>query len=329
MDYYRELLDTVKTTPGVEAVAVTTSIPTTGAFMNVPISVAGQARPANTDGQRALASLISADYFRTVGITLKQGRTFTEDDREGSPLVTIINETMARTYFTNTNPIGQRIYTEDAPDKQMEIVGVTADVRQFGVGEENRPFFYQPYRQRSARGLTLLVRTEVEPSSLIPALRENISRMDKYTAITRVRTLGDVVSDSIAQPRFYTLLLTIFAFIALLLAAVGIYGLTAYAVNQRKHEIGIRLALGAQTNQIMRMIVGQGLNLILIGIVFGLIGSLILTQAMSKMLFEVSASDPIVLIVITITLIVVALLACFFPARRVTRIDPLVGLRHD
>jgi predicted permease len=329
MDYYRQLLETVKTMPGLEAVAVTTSIPTTGAWMNVPTMVAGQAKPTNTDGQRAFASVVSADYFRTVGIALKQGRVFTEDDREGSPLVTIINETMARSYFANKNPIGQRIYIQDTPDKQMEIVGVTADVKQLGVSEENRPFFYQPYRQRSTRGLTLLVRTQAEPSSFIPALRGYISSVDKYTAITQVRTLDEVVSNSIAQPRFYMLLLTIFAWIALLLAAVGIYGLMAYTVNQRKHEIGIRLALGAQTSHILRMIVGQGLSLILIGIMIGLIASLMLTQAMSKMLFEVSANDPLVFVVITFTLNVVALLACFLPARRATQIDPLVGLRHE
>jgi predicted permease len=329
MDYYRQLLETVKTMSGVEAVALTTSIPTTGAWMNVPTFVAGQAKPTNTDGQRAFASVVSADYFRTAGITLKQGRVFTEDDREGSPLVTIINEKMARTYFANTNPIGQRIYLQDSPDKQMEVIGVAADVKQLGVGEENKPFFYQPYRQRSARGLTLLVRTQVEPSSFIPALRGYISSVDKYTAITQVRTLDEVVFNSIAQPRFYMLLLTIFAWIALLLAAVGIYGLMAYTVNQRKHEIGIRLALGAQTNHILRMIVGQGLSLILIGILIGLIASLMVTQAMSKMLFEVSATDPHIFIIITFTLIVVALSACVLPARRATRIDPLIGLRHE
>ncbi len=306
-----------------------TAAPTDGAYMSAPVVIAGQPAPVNADSQRAFVSIVSADYFRTIGNPLKQGRLFTDDDNESATRVAIINETMARAFFANGNPIGQRIALKGDPDKPLEIVGVTADVKQFGLDKENKPGFYQPYRQKDVAFMNLVVRTTADPETMISALRSRILSVDKFTAISRVRTLSDLVSESIAQPRFYTLLLAIFAGIALTLAALGIYGVVAYSVSQRTHEIGIRVALGAEASRILRLVVGRGLILILSGVGIGLGGAFALTRLLTGLLFEVRATDPTVFAVIALLLIAVALAACLVPARKATRVDPLVALRHE
>jgi putative ABC transport system permease protein len=328
-DYYRRMMDSLKSMPGVEAVALATGAPTTGAYMNAPILIAARTEPDSAEAQRAFISVVSPDYFRAIGNPLKQGRLFTDDDNENSPRVAIINETMARTYFSGTNPVGQRIFFKGEPDKQMEIVGVTADVKQFGLDQENKPALYQPNGQNDVSSLKLIVRTSGAPAAIIPALRRRILSEDKFTAVTRAHTLDDLVSESVAQPRFYTLLLAIFAAIALALAAVGVYGLMAYSVSRRAHEIGVRMALGAEAGMILRLVIGRGLTLILAGVSVGLAGAFALTRLMSGLLFDVSATDPAVFAAISLTLIVVALAACVFPARKATRIDPMAALRHD
>ena len=328
-DYYRQMVESLQTMPGVEAAAATTSAPTAGAFMNVPILIAGRPEPVNIETQRAFVTIISPDYFRVIGNPLKEGRLFTDNDNESSPPVAIINETMARSYFAGTDPVGQRFALKGEGDKWLEIVGVTADVKQFGLDIENKPSFYRPYRQEEVTFMTLAVQTSADPVSMIPALRGRILDTDKFTAITRVRTLNELISDSVAQPRFYTLLLAIFAGIALTLAALGIYGVVAYSVSQRTHEIGIRVALGAEASRILRLVVGRGLILVLTGVGTGLAGAFALTRLMTGLLFEVRATDPAVFAVIALLLIAVALAACLVPARKATQVDPLVALRHE
>jgi predicted permease len=327
--YYNQLLDSLRAVPGVEAAAAVTSAPTAGAFMSSPILIAGQSAPVIPDAQRAFVTVVSADYFRAIGNPLQQGRLFTEADNESSPRVAIINETFARTYFAGVNPLGQRIALKGEPKTWMEIVGVTADVKQFALEEENKPNFYQPYQQKDVGFMTLIVRTSVEPSTLISTLRSRIQEADKFTAVTRIRTLNDMLSDTVAQPRFYALLLGLFAGIALTLAALGIYGVTAYSVSQRTHEIGIRMALGAQRQGILRLVMGQGLMLVLTGIGVGLASAVALTRLMTGLLFGVSATDPMVFVLIALLLTTVALIACLVPARRATKVDPLVALRHE
>jgi putative ABC transport system permease protein len=329
MDYYQQILDSLKAMPGVDAVATMTAAPTAGAFMSTPVLIAGQPDPVNADSQRAFVTIVSADYFRAIGNPLKQGRLFTNDDNESATRVAIINETMARAFFANGNPIGQRIALKGEPDKPLEIVGVTADVKQFGVDKENKPGFYQPYRQKEVAFMNLVVRTTADPETMISALRSRILSVDKFTAISRVRTLNDLVSESVAQPRFYTLLLAIFAGIALMLAALGIYGVVAYSVSQRTHEIGIRVALGAEASRILRLVVGRGLILTLSGVGVGLGGAFALTRLLTGLLFEVRPTDPAVFAVIALLLVAVALAACLVPARKATRVDPLVALRHE
>jgi putative ABC transport system permease protein len=329
VDYYQRMLDALKAVPGVSAAAAMTGMPIGGAFMNVSVLVDGRPAPSNVDEQRAFLNIASPDYFRAIGAPLKQGRLFTESDNEAAPRVALINETMARSLFAGANPTGQRISLHGEQDKHYEIVGVVADVKQFNVDMENKPGFYLPFRQYDAARLNLVVRTTVAPDSLLPALRSRILEVDRFTPITRVRALEQMVADSVGERRFYMLLLALFAAIAVTLAAIGIYGVLAYSVTQRTREIGIRMALGAETSRIMRMIVGHGLRLILTGGALGLLAAFYLTRMMESLLFGVSATDPLIFTAILPGLTAVGLAACYPPARKATKIDPLVALRHD
>lgn len=327
--YYQRLLDALKTVPGVSAVAVGTAAPTEGAYMSSAIIVAGRPLPANKDAQQTFVNVVSADYFRALGNPLKQGRLFTDADNEGTPRVAVINETLARAYFSGENPLGQRITLRGDPDEWREIIGVVADINQFGLDKEHKPTFYVPFRQEDAGALKLVVRTMADTAALVPALRARILDTDKLTAITRVRTFDELVSASVAQPRFYTLLLAVFAAIALTLAVIGIYGVMAYAVSRRTHEIGIRLALGAEAGRIQRLIVGQGMMLIGVGVAVGLVVARLLTRVLADLLFGVKPTDPATFALIAFVLVSTALLACWIPARRAARVDPLTALHCE
>jgi putative ABC transport system permease protein len=327
--YYQRLIDELKTVPGVSAVALGTAAPTQGAYMSSAMIVAGRPLPAERDAQQTFVNVVSSDYFRALGNSLKQGRLFTDAENESTPLVAVINETLSRAYFPNENPLGQRIALRGDPDELREIVGIVADINQFGLDKEHKPTFYVPFRQQDAVAMNLVVRTAADPAALLPALRARILAADKFTAITRVRTLEDLVSASVAQPRFYALLLALFAAIALTLAVVGIYGVMAYAVSRRTHEIGIRMALGAEAGRIQRLIVGQGMLLIGMGIAVGLIAARMLTRVLTDLLFGVKPTDPVTFALIAGVLTGAALLACWIPARRAARVDPLVALRCE
>jgi putative ABC transport system permease protein len=215
------------------------------------------------------------------------------------------------------------------PNEWREIVGIVANINQFGLEKEHKPTFYAPFRQEDAVALNLIVRTAADSAALLPALRARILAADKFTAITRVRTLEDLVSASVAQPRFYALLLALFAGIALTLAVIGIYGVMTYAVSHRTHEIGIRMALGAEASRIVRMIVGQGVLLIGVGVLLGLLAARGLTGVLRDLLFGVQPTDPVTFALIASGLALAALLACWIPARRATKVDPLIALRCE
>jgi putative ABC transport system permease protein len=327
--YYQRLLDELKTVPGVNTVALGTAAPTEGAYMSSSIVVAGRPAPAERDAQQTFVNVVSPDYFRALGNPLKQGRLFTDADNESAPSVAVINETLARAYFPGENPIGQRIALRGDPNEWREIVGVVTNINQFGLEKEHKPTFYAPFRQEDAVALNLIVRTAADPAALLPALRARILAADKFTAVTRVRTLEELVSASVAQPRFYALLLTLFAGIALTLAMIGIYGVMAYAVSRRTHEIGVRMALGAEASRIVRMIVGQGILLIGMGVLLGLLAARGLTGVVRDLLFGVQPTDPLTFALIASGLMLAALLACWIPARRAARVDPLSALRNE
>jgi len=236
---------------------------------------------------------------------------------------------MARTYFADEDPIGKSIFLSQGEDSFREIVGIVGDVKQYGLGQPSPLQTYEPYLQMPFSGMTVVVRTQGPPESLSDTVRREVLAIDKEQPVSRVRTLEQIISSSVQQQRFLMLLLGIFAGVAMILAAVGLYGVMSYAVTQRTHEIGIRMALGADNGNVLRLIVGHGMMLALIGIAIGLAGSFAVTRVMSTLLFGVSATDAITFGGISVLLAVVALVSCLAPAYRAIRVDPMVALRHE
>ena len=327
---YQRILEQVGTLPGVESVAASSGPPLASFGLNFAFEIEGRATDPS-DKREAFYSAISPGYFRTLGIPLRAGREFTERDTKDALPVAIINETMARRFLPNTDPVGKRIKIKHYMSEPVshEIVGVARDAKQMTLGDATEIEMYVPHQQHPWLGTALVVRTKVDPTSIIPAVGRAVASVDKDQPVSDAKTMEQLISESVAQPRFYTLLLGIFAGIALLLAAVGIYGVMSYSVAQRTHEIGVRMALGAGRGDVLRLVVGQGMILTLIGIAIGLTAAFALTRLMSGLLFGVSATDPVVFAGIALLLAVVALLACFIPARRATKVDPMVALRYE
>jgi putative ABC transport system permease protein len=324
--FYSELLDRLKGMPGAESVGAISTLPLSGNNSDTNFLIEGQPPPPPNQGPVAWFSAVSPDYFRTIGMRLKKGRLFTDRDTEDSPRVVVISEAMARRYWPNDEPLGKRI---GKPDAWREIVGVVADVKHFGLDADTPPQMYFPFRQAPARAMNLVIRTKGEPLSIASSLRSEIWAGDKNLAIAKIQTMDELVSSSIAQQRFVLTLLGCFAALALVLAAIGIYGVMSYAVTQRTHEIGIRVALGARTGNVIALVLKKGMVLALTGGAIGLAGALGLTRLMTGLLFGVTPTDVFTFTSVPVALIVVALLACYVPARRATKVDPLVALRYE
>jgi putative ABC transport system permease protein len=326
--FYSQLLERVRTLPGVQSAAAVSSLPLAGNDNDAGFLIEG--RPAPQPDQRPVAwvSSVSQDYFRTMGMRLIAGREFTERDNENSPKVVIISQATARRHFQNEDPIGKRI-GNGRPDGWREIVGITADVKHFGLTQDARVSMFFPDRQRPSRQMFIVARTTADPLSMGPALRGAVAAMDKNLAVSNISAMEEVTSQSIGQERFTLLLLGVFSALALSLAVAGIYGMMSYAVAQRTHEIGVRLTLGAQTRDVLKLVVTQGMTLVLAGVGIGLASSLALTGFIKGLLFGVSATDPMTFVAISILLSIIALLACYLPARRATKVDPMVALRSE
>jgi putative ABC transport system permease protein len=271
---------------------------------------------------------VSPDYFGSLGISLIKGRDFSERDKSDAPKAAIINNDLARIYFPNEDPIGKRITFDDA-QSWISIVGVIGDVKQLGLDSSAKPEVYFPYPQMAAPSMSLVVRTASDPLSLAGAVKSQIQMIDKDLPIDEAKTMQQLLAESISGRRFNMLLLTVFAVVALVLAIVGIYGVMSYTVTQRTHEIGIRVAIGAQSRDVFRMVIGQGMMLAMIGVAFGLIGAFGLTRLMTTMLFGVEPTDPATFVSIALLLTAVALVACYIPGRRATKVNPLVALRYE
>jgi len=268
-----------------------------------------------------------------MNIPIVQGRAFTDRDTANAPLVMIVNQALAQRDFPNENPIGKRIGlgNNDAKGQPVwwEIVGVAADVRSLELREPATPEFYLSALQDSFGSMFVVIRSTVEPTGVAGAIRQAAAEVDKSAAVSDIKTMDHIVSDAVTQPRFNLFLLGLFSGIALLLSAAGIYGVTAYSVSQRTHEFGIRMALGAQAGDVLRMIIRQGMLLISIGVTLGLAASFALTRLLRSVLFGVSVTDPLTFVAITFLLTLVALIACYVPARRATKVDPLTALRYE
>lgn len=325
------LLEGTKSLPGVQAVGETSSLPLSGAVPSSSFYIEGRPVASGQQAPHGDYASVTSDYFQTLGIKLVRGRVFTEHDNSDTSGVAIIDESMARKYWSTEDPIGKRITFEGGRQNPVwrEIVGIVGHVKSQSLDAESRSQYYVPVDQRPESSMFLAVRTAGGPSSLAPAVRDLIHSLDKDLPIYRVTTMEQLVAVSMAQRRFSMLLLGVFALIALLLAAVGLYGVTAYSVTQRTHEIGLRVALGAQRSDVLKLVIGEGMLLAVIGVAIGLAAAFALTRVMSAMLFGVGATDRTTFVAVSTLLAIVTLLACWIAARRATRVDPLVALRYD
>ncbi|PZR72688.1 MAG: ABC transporter permease [Chthoniobacterales bacterium] len=322
------LLERVKTLPGVQAVGLTHSMPLVGDYV-LGFNIEGRAAVAPSDLPSTNYYAVTPDYFRAMGIRLVRGRVFTARDDAKAPRVAVINEMMARQHFPNEDPIGKRINITNGPDTWREIIGIVGDIKQYGVDKATSSQSYEPFAQVPFGSLNVVIRTGGSPAALLGAIRPAVYAVDKDQPIGAIRPLEEIMADSIARQRFAMTLLTVFSLVALVIAAVGIYGVMAYSVVQRTGEFGIRMALGAQQRDVLRLVLAQGGKLVGIGLVIGLAATLAASRAMGSMLFNTSAQDPLTLGTITLVLAVVALIACLLPASRATKVNPIEALRAE
>ncbi len=345
--FFRQTLERISTVPGVESAGAINFLPLSGWGDFADFAIGG--RPAPPPGQEFNAQLrvIDPNYFRTMGVPLKQGRFFTPADGDQAPGVVIINETMARRYWPGENPLGKQV-KPDIPETRspwrpqpmggwLTIVGIVGDVREWQWGEKRMAQMYLPYLQNPSRVMRLVLRTSSDPLTFVSAVRHEVLAVDKDRPVTEVKTMDQFLSEALSQRRLNMLLLGVFAALALSLAAVGIYGVMAYSVAQRTHEIGIRMALGAQPRDVLKLVVGQGMALSLVGVGFGLALTFMLIYLLTHLvvgfvassLFGIAATDPLTFTSVALLLVMVAFAACYFPARRAMRVDPMVALRYE
>jgi putative ABC transport system permease protein len=332
-NFRRELLARINSIPGAEA-AMITDLPLAGNDVDHRVVVDG--RPAPAVGAEPLVQTLSVmgDYFGVMQIPIRAGRDFSATDREGQPRVVIVNEAFVRQLLPGQSPIGTRIdwARSNEPHKWMTIVGVAGDVKHFGLNQRVDPAVYEPFSQNDEawrRWMTLVIKTRVSAAGLVEDVKQQIWRLDNQIPVSDIQSMDDLLAVSVAQQRFNMLLLATFAMLALALAGVGIYGMMAYRVNQRTHEIGVYMALGAQHRDVLRLVMKDGVKLALMGIVLGLAGAIVLTRVMVSLLFEVKPADPATMIGVALLLAAVALLACYIPARRALNIHPMTALRCE
>jgi putative ABC transport system permease protein len=325
--FYGELLERINRLPGVISAGAVSILPESGNFDHTPMKVEGR---IYGPGEELVPDLYrtTTGYFSAMSIPLLEGRLLSgEDDQEHAP-VAVINQTMAESLWPGEDPIGKRIWS-GAGNLTRSIVGVVADVYQYGLDSEKTMQLYVPYAENAGRNMTLVIRSGVDPARLVPAVRAQVFGIDKDQPVYGVQTMDEVLADSMASRRFSMNLMALFAGIALVLAAIGVYGVISYSVAERTHEFGIRLALGATRSAVMWLVIRQGMTRTLGGLAAGLAGSLLLTRLMAGLLFGVNARDPGTLAVTAALLTIVALLACHIPARRATNTDPANALRCE
>ena len=328
--FYADLVNRVKAIPGVQSAAVVNYLPLGGSNSSDAFLVEGLPEPPPGQEEDGRYRVCSPDYFEAMSITVLKGRAFNDQDRAGAPPVVIVNETLARKYWPNQDPIGKRIRFYGPIDRApwMQVVGMIRDVKH-ELDIPVRPEYYLPHAQDAWSSMVLVTKTAGDPAAMAGVIRQQVWGIDKDQPVFDVRTMREVRSISVAVYSFSSVTLGIFAGVALLLAAIGIYGVMAFAVTQRTHEIGVRMALGAKSRDVLRLVVVNGMKLALFGIGIGLVGAWALTRLMKTLLFGVHATDLLTFSAVSVCLLVAALLACYIPARRATKVDPLVALRYE
>jgi putative ABC transport system permease protein len=333
--FFNQLDESLRNLPGVESAAIAYDHPLQSNWVD-SFSIEGRVASPDTRSMSANFNPVGPDYFKAAGMRLISGRGFTPQDDQDHPGVMIVNEAFVRLYFPNDKPLGHRI--KASPPARIwnnqrltsfEIVGVVQDVKSAGLQAPSEPTYYLPASQAPLSDMTVLVRTTSDPTAIIPSLRQAVLAIDPNQPISNISTMDKILSDSIARPRLNMLLMGLFGALALILATVGIYGLLSYAVTQRTQEMGIRMALGAQVTDVLKLVLRQGMTLALIGEAIGLLGAFALTRVMQRLLFGVTPTDVSIFVAVVGVLTTTALLACYLPARRAAKVDPLVALRYE
>ncbi len=330
-EFTRQLLERVRTLPGVQSATLTNFLPLGFMGLAEPIVIDSRAIPPTHDLPFAAAHIVGSDYFRAIGTTLVRGRDFTPQDTASAPAVAIINETLARRFFPNEDPIGKRLRIGNPQfnPPPREIIGIVKDTVVRSIGEEPFMVTYRPLAQQHSAFMTLLVHTADNPKALLPAVRREVQRLDENLPAQEIKTLDEIVAFAFWPMRMGAGLVGGFGLLGLLLASIGLYGVMSYAVAARAHELGVRMALGAQTNDVMALIVRQGLTLSLLGVGGGMLLATAVTRVLQRFLFGIGATDLVTFVGVALLLTIIALVACWIPARRATKVDPLVALRHE
>jgi len=338
-NFYQRVIEGVGALPGVKSASAANFLPLTGWSGFCDFDIAGRATPPSGEHFTGQYRVADWRYLQTMGISVKQGRDVVASDGADTQSVALINEALARRYWPNQDPVGQQIRLKFPDTRQpwdpepregwLNIVGIVSDVRDWEWGEQKVGQIYLPYTQNASRIMHLVVRSEGDPTQLVSGVRSVVNGVDPNQPVTDVRSMDDYLAASVSRRRLSMLLLVLFAGVATVLAAVGIYGVMAYAVTQRSHEIGIRMALGAEPNDVLRMVVSDGMKLAGIGLVIGIAASYAAVHYLASQLYGVKTKDPITVLCVSVGLALVAISACYFPARRATKVDPLEALRYE
>lgn len=337
--FYQETLQRIQSQPGVDSAGAVNFLPLTNVGDATAVTIEGF-NAAPSERETAVSyRVVDQNYFRTIGIPLLAGRVFTDQDNDEARGVVMINKAMAHRYWPNEDPIGRRLkpqfptakvpWRPESRNTWLTVVGVVGDVKEDALNDETKPEIYLPYLQNPSSLMNLLVRSTSDPSRLAPVLRRQVSAVDKDQPVYNINTMENVFSQALAEPTLIASLLASFAAVALILATLGIYSVVSYSVAQRTHEIGIRMAVGAQHRHVLSMVLGQGLKLVLVGVAVGLATALGITRVFSNLLFGVTATDPAIFFAVPLVLIAVAIFASYFPARKAVQVDPIIALRNE
>jgi putative ABC transport system permease protein len=337
VQYTQRVMDAAGALPGIREVSITSALPLQGWGYGMPFQIAGKPFKDRANRDACAFKMVSPSYFHSLGIALTRGRGLNERDRKGSLPVAVINETMVKRFFKTENPVGRRIEVQEivygkpnlGPEIPWEIVGVIADEKLAGLDDDRSPAMYVPFSQSPSQFASMIVKGETNPETMQQTIIHTVQQIDRDQPLPDIRTLVRIKTESVGPNRLRTALMAVFAGIAMLLAAIGIYGVISYSVAQRTHEMGLRSALGASAGTILRLVIGGGMARVAVGLAIGVAGALALARAMKSLLFGVGAADPWTIVSVALGLTVVAVLACYVPARRATRVDPMVALRYE